>query len=279
MFKQHVNTPRYAKDAATKQYVDIALSRIQPGASSSVFDYRVDTQSTSANDPGAGKYKYSTVTQNEATTLYMDWITQDGFDVVALFTTMKFGDSFIIQDKDLSVNYQKWRLLGPATIMPDWFQVPVEFIEGDAVFNNNQLVSFVVTYVGEQGDTGEPGPQGPTGAQGPQGNPGPGVASGGSAGQVLTKVDSTDYTTYWSSIAGGAIIDDTAPAHLNGAFWWESDTGILWLSYNDGNSVQWVQPTGIQGPQGIPGPWTQITQAAYNALSPPNASTLYVIVG
>jgi DHA2 family multidrug resistance protein len=39
---------------------------------------------------------------------------------------------------------------------------------------------------------------------------------------------------------------------------------------------------GIQGPQGIQGNaavWTQITQAAYNALAPPNPSTLYVIIG
>jgi hypothetical protein len=32
-------------------------------------------------------------------------------------------------------------------------------------------------------------------------------------------------------------------------------------------------------PPGPPGPWTQITQAAYNALSPPNPATLYVIIG
>jgi hypothetical protein len=38
-------------------------------------------------------------------------------------------------------------------------------------------------------------------------------------------------------------------------------------------------PQGIQGIQGPPGPWTQITQAAYNALSPPNPATLYVIIG
>jgi hypothetical protein len=125
MFRQHVNTPRYAKDAATKQYVDDIFAEVKPGASSSVFDYRCDSQSTGASDPGAGKYRYSSTPQNSAETLYMDWLTTDGFDVVALFTTMKFGDTFIIQDKDLSLNYQKWKLLGPAIIMPDWFQVPV----------------------------------------------------------------------------------------------------------------------------------------------------------
>jgi len=37
--------------------------------------------------------------------------------------------------------------------------------------------------------------------------------------------------------------------------------------------------TGATGATGPPGPWTQITQASYDALSPPNPSTLYVIVG
>jgi Collagen triple helix repeat (20 copies) len=36
---------------------------------------------------------------------------------------------------------------------------------------------------------------------------------------------------------------------------------------------------GAQGPQGNPGQWVQLTQAQYNALSPPDANTLYVIIG
>jgi hypothetical protein len=231
MFRQHVNTPRYAKDAATKQYVDDIFNQVKPGASSSVFDYRCDAQSTGASDPGAGKYRYSSMPQNSAETLYMDWLTTDGFDVVALFTTMKFGDTFIIQDKDLSLNYQKWKLLGPAQIMPDWFQVPVQFIEGDAEFSNNQLVSFVVTFEGQQGEVGPQGEQGPAGPQGiqgepgddgapgpkgdkgdkgdigntgAQGNPGVGVPVGGTAGQVLTKIDNTNYNTEWRVATGGA---------------------------------------------------------------------------
>jgi len=42
------------------------------------------------------------------------------------------------------------------------------------------------------------------------------------------------------SVVGGAAIQDAAPAHQQGKFWWESDTGGLWLSYNDGSSTQWV---------------------------------------
>jgi hypothetical protein len=55
---------------------------------------------------------------------------------------------------------------------------------------------------GSDGADGAVGPQGPAGADstvpGPQGDPGPGVAAGGTEGQVLLKVDGTDYNTTWA---------------------------------------------------------------------------------
>jgi len=94
---------------------------------------------------------------------------------------------------------------------------------------------------------------------------------------------------------GKASPSDNPPANpVSGSFWLETDTGNLFVWWDDGNSQQWVQvnvgagsmgPQGVQGvtgatgPTGPPGPWTQITQAAYNALSPPNPTVLYVIIG
>ena len=52
---------------------------------------------------------------------------------------------------------------------------------------------------GPQGETGLQGLQGPAGPIGPQGTQGVGVPVGGTAGQVLTKVDGTDYNTEWKS--------------------------------------------------------------------------------
>jgi microcystin-dependent protein len=61
---------------------------------------------------------------------------------------------------------------------------------------------------GSDGATGPEGPQGPAGADstvpgpqgdpGEQGDPGPGIAAGGTEGQVLLKVDGTDYNTTWA---------------------------------------------------------------------------------
>lgn len=45
-----------------------------------------------------------------------------------------------------------------------------------------------------------------------------------------------------------------------------------------GYELEAIELTGAKGDKGD-APWVQLTQAAYNALSPPDAGTLYVIVG
>lgn len=46
--------------------------------------------------------------------------------------------------------------------------------------------------------------QGATGPEGPRGDAGPGVPAGGTAGQVLKKVDDIDYNTQWANPTGGS---------------------------------------------------------------------------
>ena len=94
---------------------------------------------------------------------------------------------------------------------------------------------------GPQGEPGTPGgppgpqgPQGPAGPQGPQGPPG----TGGGGGASVT-------------------VSDTAPTGATaGNLWWESDTGILYIFFNDGTSSQWVAittiPSGGGGGGGAP---------------------------
>jgi hypothetical protein len=58
--------------------------------------------------------------------------------------------------------------------------------------------------MGPQGPAGPTGPTGPTGATGATGA---GVPAGGTAGQVLTKVDGTDFNTQWTDAASGGGLD------------------------------------------------------------------------
>ena len=62
---------------------------------------------------------------------------------------------------------------------------------------------------------------------------GPGVATGGTANQVLKKVDSTDYNTTWGTIAG-AVYQASAPSSpQTGDVWVDSDAVAGVLNQND----------------------------------------------
>lgn len=76
--------------------------------------------------------------------------------------------------------------------------------------------------MGPQGPVGAIGPTGPTGATGatgPQGAAGQGVPTGGTTGQVLAKVNATDYNTQWVTPSAGGSGDNlgnhTATTTLN----------------------------------------------------------------
>ena len=69
---------------------------------------------------------------------------------------------------------------------------------------------------GQKGDPGDPGPKGDPGAPGPAG---PGVPAGGTAGQVLTKIDGTDYNTEWRDPTGGGGVTKEVLLHKNNVQW------------------------------------------------------------
>ena len=65
---------------------------------------------------------------------------------------------------------------------------------------------------GPPGNDGAPGSQGIQGIQGNTGSAGPGVVTGGTAGQVLAKIDSTNFNTQWVTPSGAApagVLDDS----------------------------------------------------------------------
>jgi hypothetical protein len=55
---------------------------------------------------------------------------------------------------------------------------------------------------GPKGDVGENGKDGIRGPSGLRGNDGIGVPTGGTAGQVLSKINGDDYNTEWADVAG-----------------------------------------------------------------------------
>jgi len=107
---------------------------------------------------------------------------------------------------------------------------------------------WVEVSTGGQGPAGPPGPPGSdggSGTPGPQGSPGNDGADG---------TDGSPGPPGPSGVAGLQISETapTSPTPSEGDLWWESDTGALYVYYNDGNSSQWVAVA--QGPSGSPGP-------------------------
>jgi hypothetical protein len=151
---------------------------------------------------------------------------------------------------------------------------------------------------GPQGDVGPQGPQGDTGAQGPQGEQGlqGEIGEAPADGKTYGRQDLN-----WIEITGGGtsvIVADDPPVGVpDNTLWWESDSGLLYLLYNDGDTTQWV--IAVPGPDlselvteapiddkpysrrnaGWDVAWMQMTQAEYDALPSKDANTLYVVVG
>ncbi|UOF77672.1 tail fiber protein [Caudoviricetes sp.] len=76
-----------------------------------------------------------------------------------------------------------------------------------SVTNSGTSSAAIFNFTIPRGDTGATGPTGPAG---PTGATGAGVPVGGTAGQALTKIDSTNYNTQWHSY--GTMADQNANA-------------------------------------------------------------------
>ena len=89
--------------------------------------------------------------------------------------------------------------------------MPIVFLEQTAASvatpSTGKVAVFVDSATGEPSYKDDAGVatslKGATGAAGPTGATGQGVPTGGTAGQVLQKVDGTDYNTVWAAPTGG----------------------------------------------------------------------------
>jgi hypothetical protein len=105
-------------------------------------------------------------------------LTEQGLDVDLFLAFLKTGDHVILQDKNNSLNYQKWTLTANPTIVANTsvtYTVSLDASAGTGTTgfaNNHQLIA-VLQSVGVTGPTGPQGVAGPTGSQGPTGTQGP----------------------------------------------------------------------------------------------------------
>lgn len=116
--------------------------------------------------------------------------------------------------------------IGPVTVSVNGLPASIVYQDADNVVLENATAEddlVEIFYVapdltfGGTGPQGPVGPVGPTGPQGQAGAAGPGVAAGGSTGQLLVKSSNTDYATSWQnfptlqslSTGSGLVFDGT----------------------------------------------------------------------
>ena len=125
-------------------------------------------------------------------------------------------------------------------------QVSVERDDEVIVVLQDDLSPSIVVTLDEETEViqtveqGPPGTQGPPGAQGAPGAP-------GSAGISEAPVDGRTYgrkNANWADVTNASasvlVLDEPPIGAADGSLWYESDTGLLYILFNDGNSRQWV---------------------------------------
>ena len=125
-----------------------------------------------------------------------------------------------------------------------------------SVTNSGDETNVVLNFTIPRGNPGPTGKQGPAGAPGPAG---PGVAPGGTTGQVLAKKSNTNYDTEWIDNSGGG---STVSVNVGETTTGEPGTNASVTNSGDETNVVLnftiprgnPGPTGKQGPAGAPGP-------------------------
>ena len=222
----------------------------QDGQSSSFYDYKIDTGTTSGN-PGTGLIAYNNATQTSATQLQINHIDQDGYDIDLFLGLIKENDTIVIQDASNSANSQKFQVTGAITDHGNsYLDIPVTLVTssgtGTTGFADDLSVLLVIANVGPTGPIGPTGPTGaastvtgPTGATGATGATGPTGATGDTGLQGET--GPTGPTGATGAVGPTGATGQTGPT---GAVGQTGATGI------QGE----VGPTGPTGPQGATGP-------------------------
>jgi hypothetical protein len=203
--------------------------------------YQADTSNTSGY-PGNGHILWNNATQISATSINVSHLTNSGEDIDIFLALLTQTETIIIQDQNVSANFQKWTISGtptntnPGTSTSYW-TYPVTLISsggtGTTNFANNHNI-FLALVNGVVGPTGPIGPTGATGGTGPTGATG---ATGATGDTGLTGATGATGSTGSTGPTG-----DTGPTGSTGP---TGDTGPTGVTGASGTG-----PTGPTGPTG-----------------------------
>jgi hypothetical protein len=145
-----------------------------PGDSVSSFGY---TFSAAAPPPGNAEVRLNNANQTAATIISASHTTTSGADTTNALGIINTSNQIYLQDKDDASSWQLYNVTGLVTNQGSYTDIPVAWKKGGTALTahaNN------VIYLGVSSSSS-------------------GLPAGGTAGQVLSKVDTTDYNSQWST--------------------------------------------------------------------------------
>jgi hypothetical protein len=225
------------------------------GLSTTFYNYEADANITSGTPP-SGHIYWNNAVQTSATAIVLSHIDDLGNDIDIFFNLFKTGDTFILQDKSDSNNYQSWTINATPTIVANsYVSIPATLNTSTFVFPNNHKMIFAIVQSGQTGATGFTGATG-IGATGPQGD----VGATGSVGATGATGASGDAGATGVQGATGVAGNDgaTGATGLTGATGIQGETGATGIAGNTGSTgatgaIGETGATGIAGDIGATG--------------------------
>lgn len=133
------------------------------GQSTSYYEYKADV-STTVTPPNPGYIRWNNLTQANATQIHASHLTEHLIDVDIFLGLLKQNDIIVIQDRNNSANFQRWRINGTPIVSDNSFvTLPVSLLNSTTTFTSNQSL---ILAIATSGLTGPIGPTGATGATG-----------------------------------------------------------------------------------------------------------------
>jgi hypothetical protein len=125
---------------------------------------------------------WNNATQASATQININHINADNVDIDIFLALIKTNDVIIVQDQNVSDNFQKFTVSATPTLQTNYVEIPVTLTSsggtGTTNFANNHPLIVAIVSAGVVGPTGATGPIGVTGPTGPTGVTGPTGATG-----------------------------------------------------------------------------------------------------
>lgn len=171
----------------------------EPASSQTLLSAYWQYHNTASAPPGPGEIR----TASPVTTMWLSDVDNGGFNRDSRLSQVVSGDTIQLKGSDGSIFIL--RVNGTPVDNTTYWTYPVEVVSGAEGGKKGTVieVSLIVSTgsggggVGPKGDKGDPGDPGTPGTPGAAGA---GVPVGGLAGQALTKINSTNYNTQWTTL-------------------------------------------------------------------------------